>query len=73
MMYDLDAEVQQWIDETQQFAAFTGVIDPDPSDRFFLVMGMTGSGKSTFIARCVGQDVTIGHGLYSCKSLFSAF
>ncbi|KAH7114769.1 P-loop containing nucleoside triphosphate hydrolase protein [Dactylonectria estremocensis] len=67
-MYDLDAEAKQWNDQAQRFATFTGVIDPDPNDRFFLVMGMTGSGKSTFIARCVGQDVTTGHGLYSCTS-----
>jgi hypothetical protein len=28
---------------------------------------MTGSGKSTFVAQCTGKNVTVGHGLYSCK------
>ena len=46
---------------------FTGLTKPNPYDRFILVMGMTGSGKSTFISRCTGKDVIVGHGLYSCK------
>jgi GTPase SAR1 family protein len=35
---------------------------------FILVLGMTGSGKSTFIRHCTGRSVEIGHGLQSCKS-----
>lgn len=71
-MCDLAAEAEQWNDQVQQFAAFTGVIDHEPNDRFFLVMGMTGSGKSTFISRGLGQAVTVGHGLYSCETFSSA-
>jgi ABC-type uncharacterized transport system ATPase component len=37
-----------------------------PNDRFIAVMGVTGAGKSTFISRCAGQDVTVGHDLTSC-------
>jgi len=33
---------------------------------FIAVMGMTGSGKSTFIRTLTGQDVIIGHGLHAC-------
>src|SRR5436853_1831779 len=32
-------------------------------------MGMAGSGKSTFISRCAGKHVQIGHDLQSCKLL----
>ncbi|KAJ4415327.1 hypothetical protein N0V85_002768 [Neurospora sp. IMI 360204] len=38
--------------------------DPRPTDIIVAVMGMTGSGKSTFISHCVGADLGIvGHGL----------
>jgi GTPase SAR1 family protein len=36
-----------------------------PDDIIIAVMGMTGSGKTTFISRCMGEDVGIGHGLRS--------
>jgi ABC-type proline/glycine betaine transport system ATPase subunit len=62
-------DMRSVVSQTQRFAAFTGVTKPNPGDKFFLVMGMTGSGKSTFVGRCTGEDVTVGHGLYSCKSL----
>ncbi|KAL5335573.1 P-loop containing nucleoside triphosphate hydrolase protein [Aspergillus crustosus] len=42
-------------------------------DRFILVMGKTGSGKSTFVARCTGKDATIGHGLHSCTSSIDTY
>ncbi|KAJ5442073.1 hypothetical protein N7445_005080 [Penicillium cf. griseofulvum] len=61
------------VSQTERFAAFTGVSKPGPSDKFFLVMGMTGSGKSTFVGRCTGEDVTVGHGLYSCTSSIDVF
>lgn len=32
-------------------------------------MGVTGSGKSTFINTCVEQEVEVGHSLKSCKRL----
>jgi ABC-type lipoprotein export system ATPase subunit len=31
------------------------------------VMGITGSGKSTFISLCTEEKVDIGHGLMSCQ------
>lgn len=62
---------EQLADQADLFAAFTGVKKTvKPQDRIFLVMGMTGSGKSTFINRCTGKDVTVGHSLYSCKCGF---
>lgn len=43
--------------------------EPRPSDVFIAVMGVTGSGKSSFISLCSGSDdVKIGHGLESCES-----
>ena len=39
-----------------------------PQDLIIAVMGITGSGKSTFISRLVGGDeVVVGHSLTSCK------
>ncbi|KAJ5794730.1 hypothetical protein N7457_001329 [Penicillium paradoxum] len=65
--------MQSVANQAQRFAAFTGVTKPNPNDKFFLVMGMTGSGKSTFIGRCTGDDVTVGHGLWSCTSEIDVF
>ncbi|KAI2624905.1 P-loop containing nucleoside triphosphate hydrolase protein [Hypoxylon sp. NC1633] len=39
---------------------------PQSSDVYIAVMGVTGSGKSTFISKCTDQDVKIGHDLQSC-------
>lgn len=54
-------------EQAELFARLTGITKPMPRDMFFLVMGRTGSGKSTFISRCIGHDIDIGHGLESCK------
>ncbi|KAI8683158.1 hypothetical protein LRP88_04872 [Fusarium phalaenopsidis] len=44
--------------------------EPRPTDVFIAVMGVTGSGKSTFISRCCGSNATasIGHSMRSCTS-----
>ncbi|KAL6858334.1 hypothetical protein ACO1O0_005795 [Amphichorda felina] len=42
---------------------------PRPEDVIVLIMGMTGSGKSTFISLCTGEDVPVGHSLEACKFL----
>lgn len=55
------------IDQAESFKAFLGLNQPEPGDRFFLVMGLTGAGKSTFISNCTGHNVVVGHGLYSCE------
>lgn len=34
---------------------------------FVVVMGVTGSGKSTFISHCTEQPVEVGHHLHACK------
>ncbi|KAM0231502.1 hypothetical protein ACHAP5_011033 [Fusarium lateritium] len=36
-------------------------------------MGLTGSGKSTFVSRCTGADVQIGHDLGSCTQSLGIF
>ncbi|ESU09766.1 hypothetical protein FGSG_03450 [Fusarium graminearum PH-1] len=56
------------IDQAESFKAFLGLNQPEPGDRFFLVMGLTGAGKSTFISNCTGHNVVVGHGLYSCTN-----
>ncbi|KAJ6132583.1 hypothetical protein N7471_007798 [Penicillium samsonianum] len=66
-------DMRSVLSQTERFAAFTGVTKPSPNDKFFLVMGMTGSGKSTFVGRCTGEDVTVGHGLYSCTTSIDVF
>jgi hypothetical protein len=62
-----------FIGQTQGISALTGLIKLDTRDRLFLVMGMTGAGKSTFIGECTGNDVTVGHGLYSCTQGIDVF
>lgn len=37
------------------------------SDVFIALMGVTGSGKSSFISLCCGKAVKVGHELNSCK------
>lgn len=71
-MDDIELAAVQLADQAQRLSAFTGIIKPKPEDRFFLVMGMTGSGKSTFVSRCTGKDAPVSHGLYSCKDLLSS-
>lgn len=55
-------------EQAEGFRAFTGVQKPPPNAVFLLVMGMTGSGKSSFVSSCTGRDVVVGHGLQSCES-----
>ncbi|TVY37542.1 hypothetical protein LOCC1_G006224 [Lachnellula occidentalis] len=40
--------------------------DLSPDDIIIAVMGITGSGKSTFISRCTGNDSAVGHSMQSC-------
>ena len=40
-----------------------------PTDLFIAVMGVTGSGKSTFISKCANTKVEVGHGLQSRKGI----
>ncbi|KAF4992333.1 hypothetical protein FDECE_13748 [Fusarium decemcellulare] len=35
-------------------------------DIYIALMGVTGSGKSTFVSHCTGQQATVGDGLQSC-------
>ncbi|KAF4850967.1 Vegetative incompatibility protein HET-E-1 [Colletotrichum siamense] len=41
------------------------IFQPQPSDVLIAVMGITGSGKSTFISHCTDKNVSIGEGLHS--------
>lgn len=46
---------------------------PRPSDVVVAVMGMTGSGKSTFVSLCTNEDVEIGHDLHGCTQEVVAY
>ncbi|KAI0968510.1 P-loop containing nucleoside triphosphate hydrolase protein [Xylaria arbuscula] len=60
--------------EVANFMAFVGARPPKPDSVFLLVMGMTGSGKSSFIADCTGrEDIIIGHDLESCTNSIAIF
>lgn len=65
-----EAEIarQQIEEDARKFFAFTGARKPEPDAIFILIMGMTGAGKSSFVASCTGRPVTVGHTLHSCKS-----
>ncbi|KAF4462061.1 hypothetical protein FALBO_11137 [Fusarium albosuccineum] len=47
--------------------------DAKESDVFIAVMGVTGSGKSSFISACSGRPVKIGHELESCTSTVDVY
>jgi ABC-type lipoprotein export system ATPase subunit len=70
---EADIVAQRLEEEAERFFTFTGIQRPHPDDVFIVVMGMTGSGKSTFISRCTGHDVVVGHGLHSCVYRDSRF
>ena len=53
-------------DTTESFSDIDP-LKPKAEDVYIAIMGMTGTGKSTFISMLVNDQVTIGHGLYSCK------
>lgn len=51
--------------QAKNLSIFTRV-EQAPSDTIFiLVIGMTGSSKSTFISECTGKDAIVGHTLRS--------
>ncbi|KAL2814090.1 P-loop containing nucleoside triphosphate hydrolase protein [Aspergillus cavernicola] len=47
--------------------------NPRPNDRFIAVMGVTGSGKSSFIEMLTGANVEIGAGLEACTSKIDVY
>lgn len=61
----MDDDYEQQLDD---FMRFTGNKPTTGKIAFFLVMGMTGAGKSTLIQQCTGRKVQIGHGLRSCTN-----
>ncbi|KAF4996999.1 hypothetical protein FGRMN_4139 [Fusarium graminum] len=52
---------------------FRGGNAPGPNDAFIAVMGITGSGKSSFISKCCAKPVTIGHKQGSCTSIVDVY
>ncbi|KAJ0421505.1 hypothetical protein BJY00DRAFT_282349 [Aspergillus carlsbadensis] len=52
----------------QNIGDFRGGREAGPNDVFIAVMGVTGSGKSSFISRCSGKVVKVGHQLEACTT-----
>ncbi|QPC59518.1 hypothetical protein HYE67_001749 [Fusarium culmorum] len=46
---------------------------PRPNDAFIALMGITGSGKSSFISKCTDKSATIGHDMISCTSIVDVY
>ncbi|KAF5639625.1 hypothetical protein F52700_4007 [Fusarium sp. NRRL 52700] len=46
---------------------------PRPNDAFIALMGITGSGKSSFITKCTDKSATIGHDMISCTSIVDVY
>ncbi|KAI4141443.1 MAG: hypothetical protein L6R39_005331 [Caloplaca ligustica] len=60
-------------EQARNFFAFTGVEAPPRDALFILVLGMTGSGKSSFIEQWTGKSTGVGHGLRSCTANMGIF
>ncbi|KAK7224271.1 hypothetical protein V2G26_012274 [Clonostachys chloroleuca] len=69
----MDLPAEELVDKVALYAAFTGITEPSSNDMFFLVVGRTGSGKSTFISQCTGKNANIGHSLRSCTQSIEVF
>ncbi|CAH0057605.1 unnamed protein product [Clonostachys solani] len=70
---DIESVNERLEDQARRLSALIGATKPRATDRFFLVLGRTGSGKSTFISRCTGKDTNISHGLFSCTDSIDVF
>lgn len=46
---------------------------PRQNDAFIALMGITGSGKSSFISKCTDKSATIGHDMISCTSIVDVY
>ncbi|KAF4156923.1 hypothetical protein CNMCM6069_006219 [Aspergillus lentulus] len=53
--------------------SFRGGRAPGPNDVFIAVMGVTGSGKSSFISLCSGRVVKVGHQLEACTTTVDVY
>ncbi|KAH8160679.1 hypothetical protein CIB48_g7566 [Xylaria polymorpha] len=72
-MRGIEYTAQSLADQAHRLSMFTVVSKHDPDDKFFLVMGITGCGKSAFVSHCTGKHVTTSSGLYSCTDLIDVY
>ncbi|KAI0443046.1 hypothetical protein F4803DRAFT_335663 [Xylaria telfairii] len=72
-MRGIEQTAQSLADQAHRPSMFTGVSKHDPDDKFFLVMGITGCGKSTFVSQCTGKHATTSSGLYSCTDSIDVY
>ncbi|TEA13924.1 hypothetical protein C8034_v003990 [Colletotrichum sidae] len=70
-----DSEDREKGDEAAENSAEApkGLGVPRETDIFIACMGVTGSGKSSFISGYCGQQVKVGHELNSCTSVVEVF
>ncbi|KAH7189594.1 uncharacterized protein B0J16DRAFT_117437 [Fusarium flagelliforme] len=69
-MDDISSVIQESSGNTKNFR---GGHSPRKNDIFIAVMGITGSGKSSFIAKCSGKKIEIGHSQNSCTSVVDVY
>ncbi|KAL3451859.1 hypothetical protein BJX65DRAFT_303579 [Aspergillus insuetus] len=55
-------------EQVSNILKFTGATRPESNAVFILVLGATGSGQTTFVSKCSGRTLEIGHDLLSCTS-----
>ncbi|KAH8736710.1 hypothetical protein BGZ61DRAFT_1503 [Ilyonectria robusta] len=68
-----DSEVLASSSSPPKFNGFRNGGIPKPSDVFIAVMGVTGSGKSSFISMCSDTPVEIGHTFEACTSTVDVY
>ncbi|VUC35472.1 unnamed protein product [Clonostachys rosea] len=70
---DQPEDMASAVREPEEPQDFRGGRSPRPNDAFIAVMGVTGSGKSSFISLCSGKAVRIGHTLEACTAIVDVY
>ncbi|KAH7139839.1 hypothetical protein B0J13DRAFT_596814 [Dactylonectria estremocensis] len=70
---ETDSEVPVSSSSTQKPKGFRRGGIPKKSDVFIAVMGVTGSGKSSFISMCSDTRIKIGHSLEACTAVVDVY
>ncbi|KAJ5722616.1 hypothetical protein N7488_000651 [Penicillium malachiteum] len=70
---DTETRCERLAAQAHRFAAFTGIHESNEGDRFFLLFGSPGSGKSSFIARCTETTVGPADGLPSSTNSIGVY
>lgn len=65
----LPSQANEPLEFAHDETSFRRGLEPQANDVFIALMGVTGSGKSTFISLLTdsGEDIKVGHGLQACE------